>query len=128
MRVWAERTFRGVKSISLELFDKNSISFDFQLIPKDKEAAFCKWDGPVQQMKVLPKTMDFPPLLRELILRERTPEERLKNEEPKMEIVYKVTGDVQNYRLADEGETPTIEVTPALGTPEAPRLYKGIKL
>lgn len=125
--MWAERTFRGIKYPDLELFYENSSAPDFQLIPKDEEATFCKWDGPVKGTKILPRTMDFPPLLRELILRERSTEEKLENEEPKMEIVYKTTtSNPLLYRLVEEGETPTVEITPKLGTPNAPRLYKGV--
>lgn len=78
------------------------------------------------ELKVVPRTMDYPPLLKEMIIRQKKEAGLLNNEEPKMEIVYRWCG-VKRYRLAEEGETPTVNFVIGLGKPDSPSLYENIK-
>lgn len=63
--------------------------------------------------------MDFPPLLKELILRESGA-----IKDPKLPFLYCAAA---NYRIAQEGETPSFEFSAGLGTPASPSLYANIK-
>lgn len=67
--------------------------------------------------------MDFPPLMRELIIREAGGSYE---EEPKLEIVYNKTSAETRYRIANENEQPTIQIDSGLGKPAAPSLYEGV--
>lgn len=95
------------------------------MIPKDEEDKYTRYNKSLV-MKVVPRTMDYPPLLKELIIRQRKAAGILDKEEPKMEIIYQMSG-VKRYRLAEEGETPTVNFVISLGTPDSPSLYANIK-
>lgn len=99
-------------------------------MPKDEEASYCKVEQPKAEMKILPRTMGFPPLMREMLMRDM---KFVGQEvtEPIMEIAYNrhvVTNKKSNCRIAKDGESPNVAVNVGLGTPCAPRLYQGIQL
>lgn len=104
-----------------------SYKTDYKLIPKDKEAEYCRRDVPAVQMKILPKTMSFPPLLKELIIRDIKASGKEVTEEPQLQIVYRQSRE-SYYRTAEEGETPNAEVYSGFGKTKSPSLYKNIKL
>lgn len=43
-----------------------------------------------------------------------------------MQIVYNING-LKKYKVAEEGETPTVTIPSGLGTPVSPSLYANIK-
>lgn len=117
-----ERTFRGKKYPKPVQIDSASPKADYVLIPKDEEYRFLNDVQP--ELKIMPTTAEFPPLLKELLLREAKKEN--KTDIPKLPLIYNLKG-VKNYRPAEEGETPTVEVTMDLGTPASPQLYADVK-
>lgn len=119
-----QNTFRG-KTCEPEQIDGVTYKADFILIPKDEEDKYTRHSKPFE-LKVVPRTMDYPPLLKEMIIRQKKEAGLLNNEEPKMEIVYRWCG-VKRYRLAEEGETPTVNFVIGLGKPDSPSLYENIK-
>lgn len=70
--------------------------------------------------------MDFPPLLKETLIREMRKKGE-STENLKLDIVYRKKA-VTNYKIAEEGEKPNVEVVCGLGTPVSPELYKGVVL
>ncbi|KAF2899738.1 hypothetical protein ILUMI_06435 [Ignelater luminosus] len=127
VRVFVEKIFRGRKHPALVKIERVSYKADYRLIPKDKEAEYCRSDAPAMQMKILPKTMSFPPLLKELIIREMKASGKEVTEEPQLQIVYRQTRE-SYYRVTEEGETPNAEVYSGFGKTKSPSLYKNIKL
>ncbi|XP_046827996.1 uncharacterized protein LOC124428210 [Vespa crabro] len=119
-----QNTFRG-KTCEPEQIDGSTYKADFILVPKDEEDKYLR-SSETFDMKVVPRTMDYPPLLKEIIKRQKKSEKLLDDEDPKMEIVYRWCG-VKRYRLAEEGETPTVNFVIGLGTPSSPSLYANIK-
>lgn len=103
-----------------------SVSYktDYRLIPKHEESKYTsqpvKELSDVREQKLLPQTMDFPPLMHRLIVSETG------NPHPKLSV--KVNNKVKEnfYRFAEVGEKPTIEFPPnmSLGKPASPNLYK----
>lgn len=123
----AEQTFRG-RTFS-EPVDLMNVSYktDYKLIPKEEETDYCKHAGLTKQERIVPRTKSFPPLMRELIIREIQEKSKEIVQEPQMEVVYNIN-QYTTFRIAKEGETPNVELTEGLGTPASPSLYKGIKL
>jgi small subunit ribosomal protein S34 len=66
VRVWAEKVFRGRKYPKIVEVCSVSYKPDYRLIPKDEEEEYCKAESLVtlDKVKVLPRTVPFPPLLR----------------------------------------------------------------
>lgn len=98
-----------------------SYKTDYQLLSKKEEAIYCQ-EAP-KEVKILPQYIDFPPLLREFLIKETG------NANPKLKFVRK--NDRNRFsRVAKDGEKPTLEVPMGLGTPvkEAMTLYEGIDL
>lgn len=129
IRVWVENTFRGKKDPEPVIIYKTSYKADYRLIPKDEEAEYCKIvqeKSENDQPKIMPHTTDFPPLLKELIVRE-SKARGVPNEDPKLDIVYSKTALATKYRVAQEGETPSYEIPCGLGVPASPSLYANIK-
>lgn len=100
---------------------------DYRLLAKHEEASYCKYDGPLLEQKILPRTVEFPPLLKELIIRDKIANGEQLTEELRLPLKYK--NDRENLaRVAKDNEKPTVEVTVGLGTPISPNLYKGVKV
>lgn len=107
VRVTVEKTFRGRQYPKpIEIFSA-SYKADYQLIPKHEEAEFCKLSTPSRVEKILPTEIDLPPLLRAFVEKETG----VKN--PKIPLKLKHTKE-KFYRLAKDGEQPTINVEMAL--------------
>lgn len=122
-----ENTFRGKTDVEPVTILKTSYKTDYRLIPKDEEAEYCKLKQPIDTSeKIFPRTTDFPPILKELIIRESVAKGEIIGD-PKLEIVYNAKC-IAKYRLAKEGETPTVPITNGLGIPFSLKMYKNIKL
>lgn len=128
IRVWVENTFRGKLDPEPVIIYKTSYKADYRLIPKDEEAEYCKivQEKSANEQKIMPRTTDFPPLLKELIVRE-SKARGVPNEDPKLDIVYCKVALAKKYRVAQEGETPSYEIPCGLGKPASPSLYANIK-
>lgn len=81
----------------------------------------CRVSAVHQPERILPKTMDMPPLLREFVERETG------QRNPQLPVKIKANRE-KLARIALDGEQPTMELNINLGTPVSPRLYKGLKL
>lgn len=111
-----EKTFRGVTAPKPVVIFSSSYKADFQLIPKDEEAEYCKASQAIKEVIIAPE-MDLPPLLKEFV------SEETKNDSPKMKVHFKQNMNKLS-RLAKEGEKPNLEVPIGLGTPVSPKLYE----
>lgn len=106
--------------------ESSTYKMDYFLVPKHKEAEFCRQVEPPKE-KILPNKMEYPPLLKEILIRQ------MKASggpviEPKMKLFYNKFGWTKTYRVAEDDEKPTEpEPVMGLGKPVAPRLYKNIK-
>lgn len=124
--MYVEKVFRGQKFPDT-LIMRASYKADYRLVPKDEEAKYCDIAVVKKEERVFPRTTVFPPLMRELILREAKASGAELKEEPKLLLKYQ-TGVNNHIRIAEEGETPNVEFGVGLGTPASPSLYEGIKL
>lgn len=122
VRVLVERTFRGETDPKPKQIDSVSYKPDYMLIPKDEEHRYL--NHVKRSVKILPRTIEMPPLLKEILIRQAKKD----NTTPvlHMPVKYNLTG-MKNYVVAKEGETPTVEVSMGLGTPASPHLYADIK-
>lgn len=119
-----EQVFRGQKIPIPVQIDIVTYKPDYILIPKDQEANYInRTEQPIQ--KIMPRTTNFPPLLKEILMRQRT---NLKggSSDLKLELKYALFG-IKNYKIAEEGETPTVNIDIGLGKPASPSLYANIK-
>ncbi|XP_018329822.1 uncharacterized protein LOC108740116 [Agrilus planipennis] len=127
VKVWVEKTFRGRKFPDVVPLKSATYKSDYVLIPKDEEKKYSDLKLEPIPEKILPRTTNFPPLLKELIYRDAEVKGETLKEEPKLKIIYKES--MQScYRVAKEGETPNVQIAYGLGTPISPSLYQGIKL
>ncbi|XP_076292591.1 mitochondrial ribosomal protein S34 [Lasioglossum baleicum] len=114
-----ERTFRGEtkeKPVQLESVTYKS---DYVLIPKDEESRYLNAPGRLP-MRVMPSEIEFPPLLKEILIREAIKREGKEYPvvEPKLRLKYNLTG-VKGYIVAKQQETPTVD----LEATKRPTLY-----
>ncbi|XP_033214840.1 uncharacterized protein LOC117171543 [Belonocnema kinseyi] len=123
--VLTEKVFRGRKATNLVQLDSSSYKTDYLLIPKEEEERFCKSYTPPTQ-RILPRTMEFPPLLKEILMRQMKADGKPVTE-PRLSVKYNLTNNLQLSRIAKKGETPDFEIKIGLGTPASPNLYKNIK-
>lgn len=123
--VLVENVFRGEKSPTLETMEGSTYKTDYILIPKDEEKKYTDFTATVTK-KIVPKTMNFPPLLEKLIMRQQKAAGLSIDKKPMLNIDYNLTG-FKRYRIAEEGEKPTVDFTMGLGTPASPSLYANIK-
>ncbi|XP_058809842.1 uncharacterized protein LOC131675035 [Phymastichus coffea] len=121
--VLVENIFRNLKNNQPVQIESASYKTDYFLVPKYKEYEFCKsFSYPI---KIFPHSMELPPLLKEIILKEMS-ENTFNAEELKMKIVYNLTGFNKSYQVATKSEVPTEQFNIGLGSPIAPRLYENI--
>nr|CAH7718529.1 unnamed protein product [Callosobruchus chinensis] len=121
VRALVEKTFRGKTFPKPVLLESSTYKTDYILIPKDEEEKYCKKPVSSVAEHILPRTMEFPPLLKELLIREAEARGQ-KIEEPKLEVAYNRRSIKTSYRVAKEGETPTVEIAVGLGKPVSPNL------
>jgi len=70
---------------------------------------------------ILPKTIDFPPLLKEFIIKETG------NINPKLNIKINFL-DNKPYRFAKDNEQANVSLSMGLGKPISPSLYEGLNI
>lgn len=114
----AEKVFRGRKYPKPVTILRTSYKADYRLIPKDQEHEYLR-NVNVKPEVILPKTIEFPPLLKQFLIDET------KNPNPQLNLVVKSNRDKQ-LRTANVDEKPTVAAVMGIGTPAAPNLYKGI--
>lgn len=119
VKVFVEKTFRGRTSPKLVEICSTSYKADYLLVPKDQEADLLS--TPPAQERILPRTMEFPPLLREFIKRETG------QANPQLPVRIKANRE-KIARLAGDGEVPNVSLSMSLGKPISPRLFKGLDL
>lgn len=125
--MYVEKVFRG-KKCPETILRRASYKTDYRLIPKEEEAEYCKIPELKQEERIFPRTTVFPPLMRELILREAKASGVELKEEPKLALKYQM-GVNNHIRVAEEGETPNVDFAHVgLGTPASPSLYEGVRV
>lgn len=108
--VLVERVFRGQKNPKPVQLDSATYKPDHMLIPKDQEHLFLN-NTKVPEMRILPRMTDFPPLFLQILIRDMKAKGVTASTEPKLELQYNFNGaNLKNYRLAEEGETPTVKL------------------
>ncbi|XP_032673024.1 uncharacterized protein LOC116844948 [Odontomachus brunneus] len=108
--VLVERVFRGLKNPYPSQLYGATYKADYMLIPKDQEHLYLQSTVPPPEKKILPKTGEFPPLYLQLLLRQMKVKDIPEQEQPKLPIKYNITNmDIKNYKIAEEGETPTMK-------------------
>ncbi|XP_052860872.1 uncharacterized protein LOC128267948 [Anopheles cruzii] len=119
VRVTVEKTFRGRTYPKLVEVESTSYKADYRLLAKHEEKSYCKLVE--RQEKIFPREIELPPLLREFVTRETG------KPAPMIPIRLK-DGRENRYRVAKEGEQPTVPVTMNLGKPASPSLYANCEL
>uniref|UniRef100_A0A182FGU0 Uncharacterized protein n=1 Tax=Anopheles albimanus TaxID=7167 RepID=A0A182FGU0_ANOAL len=119
VRVTVEKTFRGRKCPNPVQVESVSYKADYRLLSKHEEETYCKLVE--RQEKIFPREIELPPLLRDFVTRETG------KPAPMIPIKLKV-GRENHYRLANEGERPTVSVTMNIGQPASPSLYANCEL
>jgi small subunit ribosomal protein S34 len=125
VRVLVEKTFRGKTFPNPITIESASYKTDYRLLATDEEKAYCKMVELKSELPIYPKTMDFPPLLKELLIKEKKAKGEVL-EELKLDVVYQKKNN-GTYRIANEGEEPTISFN--VNPEKLPdiSLYKNIK-
>ncbi|XP_055611376.1 uncharacterized protein LOC129757981 [Uranotaenia lowii] len=119
VKVTVEKTFRGRKYPKLIEISSVSYKADYRLLHKHEEEAYCR--GIEQPVKIVPRDIEMPPLLRQFVQRETG------KAEPRIPVRLRES-IYNNYRIAREGENPTVEISMGLGKPASPNLYAGCEL
>ncbi|XP_068206961.1 small ribosomal subunit protein mS34 [Palaemon carinicauda] len=116
-KVLVERVFRGVNMGVVDI-SKSAYKTDFKLIHKHEEHKYLEAlkNFKPPEVKILPQTMEMPPLLKIIAEREN-------HECKEMKLVINNT---RTYKLAEDGETPTVKISLQLENPASPELYEGV--
>ncbi|XP_059614012.1 small ribosomal subunit protein mS34 [Phlebotomus argentipes] len=114
--VTVEKTHRGKLLAKPLKIMATSYKSDYKLIPKHEEENYCRMPI-LREVKVFPRTIDLPPLLREFV------KDETGQENPQIPLILNGKG-YKCYRMAEEGEKPTVDVGMGLGVPANPRLYE----
>lgn len=117
----AEKVFRGKKYDKLTTLQSSTYKADYRLLSKKEEAEYCV--AVPREEKLLAPHMEFPPLLKEFIMKETG------QSDIKLKVSHKPSLENMS-RLAKEGEKPTVEVAMGVGKPhpKGAILYEGINL
>ncbi|KAL6442032.1 hypothetical protein ACFW04_002396 [Cataglyphis niger] len=108
--VLVERVFRGHKNPKPVQLDSVTYKADYMLIPKDQEHLYLE-NAKLPEKRILPRTTDLPPLLAQIIMQQMKTKGEKVSEEPKLHLKYNFEGgSIKNYRLAEEGESPTVKL------------------
>lgn len=122
MRVLVEKVFRGRKYEKPVWIESASYKTDYRLLSKKEEIDYCKIQmSDAENIKLIDPQMEFPPLLKEFLIKETG------NENIKLDVYLK-RGHNKFYRLAKEGEKPNVTIPMNIGKPASPSLYKGLDL
>lgn len=101
--------------------ERASYKTDYRLLSKKEELDYCKVEKTEKDIKLINPEMEFPPLLKQFLIKETG------NENIKLKVHLK-GGHNKFYRLAKEGEKPDITIPMDIGKPASPELYKGLNL
>ncbi|CAB3363653.1 Hypothetical predicted protein [Cloeon dipterum] len=117
--VKCEKYWRGKKLPTPIYVTGASYKTDYKLIPKSEEAEYCQIVDTPEQRDVLPETADFPPLLKEILKRD-------KGDQLRLPLVYKRTE--YNRMLDPSGHRATSpeQINSQFGKPVAPRLHENV--
>ncbi|XP_072760895.1 small ribosomal subunit protein mS34 [Anoplolepis gracilipes] len=108
--VLVEKVFRGYKNPKPVQLDSATYKADYILIPKDQEHLYLE-NTRLPEKKILPRTTDLPPLLSQIIISQMKAKGNNVSEKTKLPLKYNfVGGSEKNYRLAEEGESPTVKL------------------
>lgn len=108
--VLVERVFRGHKNPKPVQLDRVTYKADYALIPKDQEHLFLN-NTKVPETRILPRTIDLPPLFSQMVIRQMKARGVESPVEPKLNLRYNFEGgSIKNYRVAEEGETPNVRL------------------
>lgn len=102
-----ENTFRGKLDPKPVLIERASYKCDYRLIPKDEEAIYTsKTDTkPENTTRILPRTMEFPPLLKELVARDCINNKgEVTEQDLQLPIMYNKQSKNSKYKIAAEGK------------------------
>lgn len=102
-----ENTFRGVPDPKPVLIERASYKCDYRLIPKDEEVNYTLKTATRQEKttRILPRTMDFPPLLKELVARDCINSKgEVTEQDLQLPIVYNRQSKQLKYKIAAEGK------------------------
>lgn len=105
--------------------DSTSYKTDYLLIPKEEEEHLLRPYTP-PPTKIVPRTMDYPPLMREILIRQMKAQGQPVTE-PKLTVKYNFTNKFNLIRLAEEGEKPDYELKIGLEREKYSELFKYIK-
>lgn len=120
VKVVVEQVFRGRHREKLHEICSTSYKADYQLVPKDQEFKYLQ-NTKSHDISILPKTMEFPPLLRQFIFNETG------NQNPVLHVkIQKCIA--KTTRIAKDDEKPNVECTIGLGKPISLELYKGLNV
>ncbi|EFN83788.1 uncharacterized protein LOC105183878 [Harpegnathos saltator] len=116
-----DEVFRGRKNSKPTQYDLSTYKPDFMLVPKDQEHLYLERTVmPVK--KVVPRTMEFPPLFTEMLMHQMRANGIAKSEKPQLTLHYNDSRlDIKNYRIAEEDEAPTMKFD--LGMDKSSVLY-----
>lgn len=118
-----EKVFRGVKYPEPVPILRASYKADYQLIPKHLESQFTSQKvidaEDKRNQKVLPSHAEYPPLLKRFLVKETG------NKNIKMRLKY-VEAEDTFYRVAKDGETPTVSFDNTIGKNPNSSMYKNI--
>lgn len=121
MKVQVENVFRGTKLKYPVTVRKVAYKSDWRLLSKKEEAEYCK-EAPRPE-RIIPRHMEFPPLLKEFVKKETG------NDDVKLKVKHKPKSH-SVARLAKKGETPNVEIGMGIGKPHptASSLYEGLNI
>ncbi|XP_063235540.1 small ribosomal subunit protein mS34 [Bacillus rossius redtenbacheri] len=123
VEVLVEKVFRGKKFPYPVKIRSVSYKADYRLLHKDEEADYCKLPSSAGgSVRLLPASAPFPPLLRELLVREAAARGEAAVE-PKLKMLYR-DNPLPLFRVAEDGETPTETITTR---PSAEFAQRGLK-
>lgn len=120
MYVVCETIFRGIKLDEPQKIESDSVLPDYQLVPKHLEKNYIYTKNSLQRIEenILPRYMDFPPLLKDILIKNGAKDLKLKT--------IKSDSSRSMYRLAKEDEQPTKQFENGYGTSKSPQLLNGI--
>lgn len=101
-----ENTFRGKLGPKPVLIERASYKWDYRLIPKDEEVNYTLKTATKQESstRILPRTMEFPPLLKELVARDCINSKgEVTEQDLQLPIMYNKQSKSLKYKIAAEG-------------------------
>lgn len=123
--MWVDEVFRGVRKEKPYNLVSATYKCDYHLIPKDEEHKYTSLPvedtATMRNKNVVPQYLEYPPLLALIRAKEKG------EAQPKLKTRYVQSPEDLPWRIAEDGEEPTMKFAPnmGLGKPVSPNLYKG---